>query len=100
MEEYYKKYYLYNLIYNLLINAKEVYAYKSEYTVNGYIQESILYSILLKCYISKAISPCFIHSFFLINSEISKVNNAGKMKCIKAICRITTLLDDELIIVS
>ena len=34
-----KKYYLYNLIYNLLINAKEVYAYKSEYTVNGYIQE-------------------------------------------------------------
>ena len=44
----YKKYYLYNLIYNLLINAKEVYAYKSEYTVNGYIQESILYSILLK----------------------------------------------------
>ena len=36
------------LIYNLLINAKEVYAYKSEYTVNGYIQESILYSILLK----------------------------------------------------
>ena len=48
MEEYYKKYYLYNLLYNLLINAKEVYAYKSEYTVNGYIQESILYSILLK----------------------------------------------------
>ena len=48
MEEYYKKYYLYNLIYNLLINTKEVYAYKSEYTVNGYIQESILYSILLK----------------------------------------------------
>ena len=48
MEEYYKKYYLYNLIYNLLINAKKVYAYKSEYSVNGYIQESILYSILLK----------------------------------------------------
>ena len=48
IEEYYKKYYLYNMIYNLLINAKQVYAYKSEYTVNGYIQESILYSILLK----------------------------------------------------
>ena len=48
MEEYYKKYYLYNMIYNLLINAKDVYAYKSEYTVNGYIQESILYSLLLK----------------------------------------------------
>ncbi len=48
MEEYYKKYYLYNMIYNLIIGAKEVYAYKSDYTVNGYIQESILYSILLK----------------------------------------------------
>ena len=48
MEEHYKKYYLYNMIYNLLINAKKVYAYKSEYTVNGYIQESILYSLLLK----------------------------------------------------
>ena len=48
MEEYYKKYYLYNMIYNLLISSKKVYAYKSEYSVNGYIQESILYSILLK----------------------------------------------------
>ena len=47
MEEYYKKYYLYNMIYNLLLESKEVYAYKSEYSVNGYIQESILYSILL-----------------------------------------------------
>ncbi|MGX9756697.1 hypothetical protein ACWYRQ_10485 [Clostridioides difficile] len=48
MEEYYKKYYLYNTIYNLLLSAKNVYAYKSEYTINGYIQESILYSTLLK----------------------------------------------------
>ncbi|MCC0637393.1 hypothetical protein [Clostridioides sp. ES-S-0001-02] len=48
MEEYYKKYYLYNTIYNLLLSAKKVYAYKSEYTINGYIQESMLYSILLK----------------------------------------------------
>lgn len=48
MEENYKKYYLYNMIYNLLVNAKEVYAFKSEYTVNGYMQESILYSLLLK----------------------------------------------------
>ena len=48
MEEYYKKYYLYNMIYNLLLDAKEVYAYKSEYSVNGYIQESILYGVLLK----------------------------------------------------
>ena len=36
------------MIYNLLLESKEVYAYKSEYSVNGYIQESILYSILLK----------------------------------------------------
>ncbi|UWD48160.1 hypothetical protein NYR90_16645 [Clostridioides difficile] len=48
MEEYYKKYYLYNTIYNLLLSAKNVYAYKSEYTINGYIQESMLYSTLLK----------------------------------------------------
>lgn len=48
MEECYKKYYLYNTVYNLLLNAEKVYAYKSEYTVNGYIQESILYSLLLK----------------------------------------------------
>lgn len=48
MEEYYKKYYLYNTIYNLLLSAKKVYAYKSEYTINGYIQESMLYSVLLK----------------------------------------------------
>ena len=48
MEEGYKKYYLYNMIYNILLSSKNVYAYKSEYTVNGYIQESILYSLLLK----------------------------------------------------
>ncbi|RDY25960.1 hypothetical protein CHL78_015555 [Romboutsia weinsteinii] len=48
MEEGYKKYYLNNMIYNILLSAKSVYAYKSEYTVNGYIQESILYSLLLK----------------------------------------------------
>lgn len=48
MEKNYKKYYLYNLLYNLLSNTKEVYAFKSEYSVNGYNQESILYSIILK----------------------------------------------------
>ncbi|MCC0666563.1 hypothetical protein [Clostridioides sp. ZZV14-6153] len=48
IEEYYKKYYLYNTIYNLLLSANKVYAYKSEYTINGYIQESMLYGILLK----------------------------------------------------
>ena len=48
MEENYKKYYLYNMMYNLLIDAKQVYTYKSEYTLKGYIEESILYSLLLK----------------------------------------------------
>ena len=48
MEEYFKKYYLYNMIYCLLENVERVYAYKSDYTVSGYMQESILYSILLK----------------------------------------------------
>ena len=48
MEESYKKYYLYNMLYQLLLDAKKVYAYKSEYSINGYIQESILYGALLK----------------------------------------------------
>ena len=48
MEENYKKYYLYNLIYNLLINSEEVYAFKSDYSVNGFMQESMLYGHLLK----------------------------------------------------
>ena len=48
MEENYKKYYLYNMIYNLLDSATNVYAYKSDYTVNGYMQESILYGLILK----------------------------------------------------
>ncbi|MEG1311223.1 MAG: hypothetical protein RSD47_04360, partial [Romboutsia sp.] len=48
IEEEYKKYYLYNMIYNLLVNSRQVYSFKSEYTVNGYIQESILYSVILK----------------------------------------------------
>lgn len=48
MEENYKKYYLYNMIYNLLDSATNVYAYKSDYTVNGYMQESMLYGLILK----------------------------------------------------
>lgn len=48
IEEFYKEYYLYNTVYNLLLNTKEVYAYKSEYTVNGYIQEGLLDSLILK----------------------------------------------------
>ena len=48
MEERNKKYYLYNLIYNLLLNSERVYAFKSEYSVNGFMQESMLYGLLLK----------------------------------------------------
>lgn len=48
IEEINKKYYLYNLVYNLLINSKEVYAYKSEYSINGFMQESMLYGLLLR----------------------------------------------------
>lgn len=48
IEEFYKDYYLNNTIYNLLLNAEKVYAYKSEYTVNGYIQEGSLYGLILK----------------------------------------------------
>ena len=48
MEENYKKYYLYNLIYNLLINSEEIYAFKSDYSVNGFMQESMMYGLLLR----------------------------------------------------
>ncbi|MBS6506548.1 MAG: hypothetical protein KH369_00020 [Paraclostridium bifermentans] len=48
VEEFYKEYYLNNTIYNLLLNTEKVYAYKSEYTVNGYIQEGSLYVLILK----------------------------------------------------
>ena len=48
MEESYKKYFLYNTVYNLLKYAENVYAYKSDYSINGYIQEGRLYSLLLR----------------------------------------------------
>lgn len=48
IEENYKKYYMYNTIYNLLKNAENIYAYKSEYSINGYIQEGGLYSTILR----------------------------------------------------
>ena len=48
MEESYKKYFLYNTVYNLLKYAENVYAYKSDYSINGYIQEGGLYSLLLR----------------------------------------------------
>ena len=48
IEETYKKYYMYNTVYNLLKNAENIYAYKSEYSINGYIQEGGLYSTILR----------------------------------------------------
>lgn len=48
MEESYKKYFLYNTVYNLIKYAENVYAYKSDYSINGYIQEGGLYSLLLR----------------------------------------------------
>lgn len=48
IEESYKKYYMYNTVYNLLKNAKNVYAYKSEYSINGYIQEGGLYNTIIR----------------------------------------------------
>ena len=48
IEETYKKYYMYNTVYNLLKNAENIYAYKSEYSINGYIQEGGLYSKILR----------------------------------------------------
>ena len=48
IEENYKKYYMYNTVNNLLKNAENIYAYKSEYSINGYIQEGGLYSTILR----------------------------------------------------
>ena len=48
IEENYKKYYMYNTVYNLLKNAENIYAYKSDYSINGYIQEGGLYSTILR----------------------------------------------------
>lgn len=48
IEETYKKYYMYNTVYNLLKNAENIYTYKSEYSINGYIQEGGLYSTILR----------------------------------------------------
>lgn len=48
IEETYKKYYMYNTVYNLLKNAENIYAYKSEYSINGYIQDGGLYSTILR----------------------------------------------------
>jgi hypothetical protein len=49
MENGYKRYYLANTLNCLLRKCnKKVYAYGSEYTVNGYVQESLLYTVLLR----------------------------------------------------
>lgn len=48
IEESFKNYYLFNMIYNVAKSAKDIYAFKSEYSVNGYVQESYLHGILMK----------------------------------------------------
>lgn len=45
---YYKDYYLKNMIYNIFKSSDEIYAYKTEYSIAGFIQDSIFYNILLK----------------------------------------------------
>ncbi len=48
IEDNKKVYYLYNLIYNLISQSEEVYAFKSEYSINGFVQESMLYGLLTR----------------------------------------------------
>lgn len=43
-EENLKKYYLNNQMYMLLSLAEEVYAFKSDYSINGYLQENMMYT--------------------------------------------------------
>lgn len=46
-EEKLKKYYMNNLLYSLLDSAEEVYAFKSDYSLNGYLSESMLYTSII-----------------------------------------------------
>ena len=46
-EERLKKYYMNNLLYSLLDSAEEVYAFKSDYSLNGYLSESMLYTSII-----------------------------------------------------
>lgn len=46
-EEKLKKYYMNNLLYSLLDSAEEVYAFKSDYSLNGYLSESMMYTSII-----------------------------------------------------
>ena len=46
-EEKIKKYYMNNQIYSLLSESDEVYIFKSDYSINGYLSDSIMYTSLL-----------------------------------------------------
>lgn len=46
-EEKLKKYYMNNLLYSLLDSAEEVYAFKSDYSLNGYLSESMIYTSII-----------------------------------------------------
>lgn len=46
-EEKLKKYYMKNQMYSLLDSAEEVYAFKSDYSINGYLSESMMYTSII-----------------------------------------------------
>lgn len=46
-EEKLKKYYMNNQMYSLLDSAEEVYAFKSDYSINGYLSESMMYTSII-----------------------------------------------------
>lgn len=46
-EENIKKYYMNNQLYSLLSLSEEVYAFKSDYSINGYLQESLMYTMII-----------------------------------------------------
>lgn len=46
-EEKLKKYYMNNLLYSLLDLAEEVYTFKSDYSLNGYLSESMMYTSII-----------------------------------------------------
>lgn len=46
-EEKLKKYYMNNLLYSLLDSAEEIYAFKSDYSLNGYLSESMMYTSII-----------------------------------------------------
>ncbi|WP_300282293.1 hypothetical protein [Peptacetobacter sp.] len=46
-EENIKKYYMNNQLYSLLSSSEEVYVFKSDYSINGYLQESLMYTRII-----------------------------------------------------